>query len=164
MSKVSEYTAITVPAAADILYIIQSGVSKTITAASLAAAAILRIKSCPVPNAQTTAVTLTIANLLTGIITATHAAGATAAYTLPTGTLCDAGATFAIGSGFDWSLINLSAAAIDTVTVTAGADHTIVGNPIVQSANAASGGIWGSSGLFRTKKTAAATFVTYRIA
>jgi len=164
MGKVSGYSAITVPAAADVLYIIQSGVSKTITAASLFAATIGIIKSCPVPTAKTVAVTLTIAELLTGIITATHTAGATAAYTLPTGTLTDAGGTFAIGSGFDWALINLSAAAADTVTVTAGDDHTVVGNMIVQSVHATTGLIYGSSGLFRTKKTAANTFVTYRIA
>jgi hypothetical protein len=125
----------------------------------------LNTKRCkqPTPTAKTVAVTLTIAELLTGIITGTHTAGATAAYTLPTGTLCDAGGYFAVNSYFDWSLINLSAAAIDTITVTAGVDHTIVGNPIVQSAHADSGGKWGNSAIFRTCKTAANTFVTYRI-
>jgi hypothetical protein len=61
-------------------------------------------------------------------------------------------------------LINLSAAALDTVTVTAGEGHTIVGNAIVQSVHASTGLIYGSSGMFRTKKTAANTMVTYRIA
>lgn len=116
------------------------------------------------PTAETTAVTLTIAKLLTGVITATHAAGATQAYTLPTGALCDAWPAFGMRDYFDWALINLSAAALDTVTVTSpGADHTIVGNPIVQSANAATGGVMGSSAMFRTVKTAASTFITYRI-
>ena len=115
------------------------------------------------PAAKTTAVTLTIAELLTGIVTATHTAGATAAYTLPTGTLADAGADLSIDESFDWSLINLSAAAADTVTVTAGTAHTIVGNAIVQSVHASTGLIYGSSGRFRTRKTAANTFVTYRI-
>jgi len=118
----------------------------------------------PTPTAKTTAATLTIAELLTGILTGTHAAGATAAYTLPTGTLTDAGGLFGVNDSFDWSLINLSAAAVDTITVTAGTDHTIVGNPIVQSAHASTGGIYGNSGRFRTRKTAANTFVTYRIA
>jgi hypothetical protein len=116
------------------------------------------------PTAKTIAVTLTAAELLTNIITGTHAAGATAAYTLPTGTLLDAASTFLVDEYFDWSLLNLSAAAADTITVTAGQDHTIVGNPIVQSANASTGGIYGNSALWRTRKTAANTFVSYRIA
>jgi len=122
-----------------------------------------RVKQ-PTPTAETTAVTLTIAKLLTGIITATHTAGATQAYTLPTGALTDAWPAFGINDYFDWYLINLSAAAADTVTVTAAATgHTIVGNPIVQSAHSSTGGVMGNSAGFRTRKTAAATFVSYRI-
>jgi len=122
-----------------------------------------RVKQ-PTPTAETTAVTLTIAKLLTGIITATHTAGATQAYTLTTGALADAWPAFGINDYFDWVLINLSAAAADTVTVTAAATgHTIVGNPIVQSAHASTGGIYGNSAGFRTVKTAAATFISYRI-
>lgn len=116
------------------------------------------------PTAMTTAATMTVAGLLSGIITGTHAAGATAAYTLPTGTLMDAASEWAIGESFDWVLINLSAAAADTITVTAGTDHTIVGNPIVQSAHSTTGGIYGNSSQWRTRKTAANTFVSYRIA
>ena len=141
-----------------------TGTTKSINPNDLAADPLMLIKSQVSPTAKTVAVTLTIAEILTGIITGTHAEGATQAYILPTGTLTEAGATWATNSAFDWVLINLSAAAIDTITLTAGADHTIVGNPIVQSANAASGGIWGSSAMFRTRKTAANTFVTYRIA
>lgn len=121
-------------------------------------------KAQAVPTAKTTAATLTIAELLTGILTATHTAGATVAYTVPTGTLVEAGCVLDIGDSFDWVLINLSAAALDTITVTAGTDHTLVGNPIVQSAHSTTGGIYGSSGMFRTKKTALNTMVTYRIA
>ena len=116
------------------------------------------------PTAMTVAATMTITGLLSGIVTGTHAAGATQAYVLPTGTLTDAGSEFAIGDSFDWSLINLSAAAADTITVTAGTDHTIVGNPIVQSAHSSTGGIYGNSSRWRTRKTAANTFVSYRIA
>jgi len=118
----------------------------------------------PTPSAKTTAVTLTIAELLTRIITGTHTVGATQAYTLPTGTLCEAGGFFNINDSIDWVLINLSAAAADTITVTAGATHTIVGNPIVQAAHASTGGIYGNSATFRTRKTALNTFVTYRVA
>lgn len=120
-------------------------------------------KAQPAPSAKTTAATLTIAELLTKIITGTHTAGATVAYTLPSGTLTDAGVSMEINDSFDWSLINLSAAALDSVTVTAGSDHTIVGNPIVQSAHSTTGGIYGNSSLWRTRKTAADTFVSYRI-
>lgn len=115
------------------------------------------------PNAQTTVATLTIANLLTGIVTGTHTAGADQAYTLPTGTLTDAALQLAADDSFDWTLINLSAAAADTVTVTAGADHTVVGVMVVQSAHATTGGLYGNAGRFRTRKTAANTYVTYRI-
>ena len=120
--------------------------------------------SQPDVTAKTVAVTLTAAELLTQIITGTHTAGATAAYTLPTGTLLDAAGTWDTNEYFDWSLLNLSAASADTITLTAGATHTIVGNPIVQSANASTGGIYGNSARWRTRKTAANTFVTYRIA
>jgi hypothetical protein len=116
------------------------------------------------PNDQTVAATLTIANLLTGIVTGTHAAGATQAYTLPTGTLTDAAVQLAAGEAFEWSLINLSAAAADSITVTAGVDHTLVGSGIVPSAHATTGGLSSNGGRFRTRKTAANTYVTYRIA
>lgn len=116
------------------------------------------------PTAKTTAVTLTAAELLTGIITATQSSGATVAYTLPTGTLLDLASQFAVNSSFDWHIINLSAAAADTVTLTAGTDHTIVGVPIIQSAHSTTGGSGSGNGSrWRSRKTAANTFVTYRI-
>lgn len=116
------------------------------------------------PSAKTVAVTLTAAELLTGIITGTHTAGATAAYTLPTGANVDLAAEFGVDESFEWTLINLSAAALDSITVTANTGHTLVGGALVQSAHATTGFLHGSSGSFRTRKTAADTFVTYRIA
>lgn len=116
------------------------------------------------PTAETTDATLTIAELLTKIVTGTHAAGATQTYTLPTGTLMSGGVAMSIGDSFDWSVINLSAAALDTVTIAAGTDHTIVGNPIVQSAHASTGGIYGNSATFRSRMTGATTWITYRVA
>jgi CO dehydrogenase/acetyl-CoA synthase alpha subunit len=59
--------------------------------------------------------------------------------------------------------MNLSAAAADTITVTAGTGHTIVGIPIVQSVHSTTGGITGASSTWRTRKTAANTFVSYRV-
>lgn len=114
------------------------------------------------PTAKTTAATLTIAELKTGILTGTHTAGATQEYTLPTGTLTDAALQFSAGDSFDWVLINLSAAAADTITIGAGVGHTIVGNAVVSSSHATT--IYGASAQFRTRKTAANTYVTYRIA
>ena len=116
------------------------------------------------PSAETVAVTLTAAELLTGLVTGTHAAGATQAYTLPTGTLLDAASTFLVNEYFDWTLINLSAAAADTITVTAGADHTVEGTMICQSAHSSTGLVHGNALRLRTRKTAANTFVTYRLA
>lgn len=123
------------------------------------------VKKQVAPTAKTVAVTLTAAELYTGIINATPTAtGATAAYTLPTGTLLDAAGSLLVDEAFDWVLINNALAAADTITVTAGDGHTIVGGPIVQSLHVSTGGITGYSAQFRTRKTAANTFVTYRIA
>ena len=118
----------------------------------------------PTPTAKTTAVTLTIAEMITKLITGTHTVGGTAAYTLPTGTLVDAGLpAMAVDDSFDWVLINLSAAAADTITVTAGTGHTIVGIPIVQSVHSTTGGIYGNASVWRTRKTASNVYVSYRI-
>lgn len=116
-------------------------------------------------TATTVAATLTVAQLLTGIITGTSADGSTNAMVLPTGTLTDAAFDeLPIGNGFEWSFINLSAAAADTYTITAGVGHTIVGAPIVQAAHASTGLLHGNMARFLTVKSAANTFVTYRIA
>lgn len=115
------------------------------------------------PAAKTVAVTLTAAELLTGIITGTHSAGATQAYTLPTGTLLDAALPgMQVDEAFEWTLINLSTPAASTITLTAGTDHSIVGGAVVQSAHATTGALYGSSASWITRKTAANTFVTYR--
>lgn len=119
----------------------------------------------PSPTTKTVANTLTIAELQTKIINATPTAtGATAAYTLPTGALIDAGVTMEVDDSFDWVLINNALAAADTITVTADTGHTIVGNAVVQSLHASTGATMGYSSMWRTRKTAADTFVTYRIA
>lgn len=85
-----------------------------------------------------------------GIVTSSTAAAV--AGTLPTGTVMDAAAQMAIGDSVDWSVIVTGA---NTFTVTAASGHTIVGSAAVLTA---------ISGLFRTRKTAANTFITYRVA
>lgn len=89
------------------------------------------------------------ASMLGGIVTSTTAAAV--AGTIPTGSVMDAASEFAIGDSFDWSVIATGANAF---TVTAATGHTIVGAAAVATA---------TSGLFRTRKTAADTFITYRI-
>jgi hypothetical protein len=94
---------------------------------------------------------LTSAMILSGLVTTTAAAGVTA--TLDTGTEIDAAVEMEIGEAFDWAVNSITGAG--TFTVTANTGHTIVGTPGVVTV---------TSGLFRTRKTAAATYVTYRLA
>jgi hypothetical protein len=126
-----------------------------------------RMSSKVTVTAKTTAATLTIAELLTGILTGTHNVGSTQGYTLPTGTYMSAGCACGDGEGFEWSLINLSAAAADSITVTAGADHTIVGAPVVISVHSTTGGaitsMGNASSRWYSRKTTANTWVTYRL-
>ena len=81
------------------------GTTKSISPDEIFRDPLAKIKYQPTPTVETVAATLTIAELLTGIITGTHNVGATQNYQLPTGTLCDAGATFAVDSCIDWSII-----------------------------------------------------------
>lgn len=95
---------------------------------------------------------LTAAMILAGIVTSTTAAAV--AGTLPTGAVMDTEVKgMAIGSSFDWTVINTGGNAF---TVTAAASgHTVVGNMAVAA---------GKAGAFRTTKTAAATYITYSVA
>lgn len=115
------------------------------------------------PVTQTTTVTLLATDLQSGLIVGTHADGSTMTFTLPTGTLMDTAAGIGINQGFEWSLINTSAAAADTITVAAGSGHTIVGTSIVASAHSSTGGLYGNAARYFTRKTAANTFITYRL-
>ncbi len=95
--------------------------------------------------------TLTAALIMGGIVTSTTGAGVTA--TLDTGTVMDGVIDLAIGDSFDWSAISTGG---NTFTVTAAASgHTLVGSGAVATV---------TSGRFRTRKTAAATYITYRLA
>ena len=93
----------------------------------------------------------TAANVLTGIITATPTEARN--IQLPTGANLDLATEWAIGDSFDFSVITLAAFAL-TLTVNTGV--TIVGA-------AATAGTAGASARFRCRKTAADTFVVYRI-
>lgn len=85
-----------------------------------------------------------------GLVTSTTAAAV--AGTVPTGAVMEAAVQWAIGDSVDWSVIATGANAF---TVTAAASgHTLVGSGVVATV---------TSGLFRTRKTAFETFVTYRL-
>ena len=108
----------------------------------------------PAPIAKSATATLTIAELLTGIVTTSGTSAIT--LTLPTGTLTDAGVTapaLPVNGCFDWFVINTGTGS-GAVTVSAGSTHTTVGSTAVPIATSAG---------FRTRKTAANTFVTYRV-
>lgn len=100
-------------------------------------------------NALNATGAVTAAMIYGGILTSTTAAAV--AGTIPTGTVLDATAEWGIGEAVDWSVIATGANAF---TVTAAAGHTIVGNAVVATV---------TTGRFSTVKSAANTFITYRI-
>jgi len=109
----------------------------------------------PTPSAINASATLTIAQLLTGIITTNSATAV--AFTLPTGTLTDAGVLgglLLVDQSFDWTIIN-TGSAVGVVTVSGGTGNTLVGSGVLAITTSAT---------FRTRKTAANTFTTYRVA
>lgn len=118
----------------------------------------------PTPTAETGAATITIADILTGIVTLTQSTGGTVALTLDTGTAMDTGKPAMVGAdqAIEWILINLSANAADTGTVTAATGHTVVGTMICQSAHSTTGLIHGNALRLRSRRTATNTWVTYR--
>ena len=101
------------------------------------------------PNAVNATATLTVAQLLGIIITSTSAAAVVA--TLPTGTQMDAGSSWVVGEFVDINVINTGPS---SWTLTAAAGFTIVGVAAVATT---------SFGIFRLVKSAANTFVAYRI-
>jgi hypothetical protein len=107
-------------------------------------------KNQPAQTSKAAAATLTIAELLTGIIQYT---GAADTLTMPTGTAIEGGvpATFPTDMSFDISVINTGSG---TVTVGTNTGLTLTGGMTVAA---------GVSGLFRVRKTAANTYTVYRI-
>lgn len=93
--------------------------------------------------------TITTAMILSGSITSTTAAAVTA--TLETGAVADAATSWDIGEGMTWGVVATGANAF---TVTASSGHTLTGSGTVATT---------TSAMFRTVKTAAATFVTTRV-
>jgi len=102
----------------------------------------------PAPGVLDATATLTVAMVTAGIVTS---AAAAVTATLDTGTVFDAALDMVVDESFDWAAIKVGANAF---TVTASAGHTLEGSGVVAAT---------SSGLFRTRKTAANTFVTSRL-
>ena len=102
----------------------------------------------PAPGVLDLTGTLTAAMITAGIVTS---AAAAVTATLDTGTVMDAALDMVADESFDWAAIKVGANAF---TVTASAGHTLEGSGVVATA---------TSGMFRTRKTAANTFVTSRL-
>ena len=103
----------------------------------------------PTPTSQSAAATLTVAELQTGIIEYT---GVAATLTLPTGTLTEGGfAGIYTNMAFQWSVINTGSG---ICTIGAGTAHTIAGSATIAI---------GASAQFASRRTAANTFVSYRL-
>lgn len=101
------------------------------------------------PIAINAAGAIPISAMANGLITSNSLLGITG--TLPTGSALDAALGLRIDDSFDWHVL---AVGLFGFTIGTSAGHTLVGNATVGS---------GGAGTFRTRKTAAATFVTYSI-
>jgi hypothetical protein len=110
-----------------------------------------QLQGAPANIADGASMIATAAEVLTGIITATPTTGRS--IQMPTGANLDLATEWAIGEGFDFSVITLAAFAL---TITVNTNVTIVGS-------AATAGTAGATARFRLRKTAADTFVAYRI-
>jgi len=127
--------------AADVFY--ASGVTAVITEN-------IGRRAQPAPGVLNATGTLTALLMATGIVTSTTALAVTA--TVDTGTVMDAALDMVVDESFDWAAINTGGA--NAFTVTAAAGHTLEGSGVVALS---------TSAVFRTRKTAANTFVTSRL-
>lgn len=111
------------------------------------------------PTTATGTATLTAVQMLGGIIEATPTAVAT--YTTLTGTLLEAALPSGIvnDDSFDLTIINLGGAG-DIITMAGGTGVTFVGSLLIDDA----GIDITSSATFRFRRSAANTFIAYRIA
>jgi hypothetical protein len=106
-------------------------------------------------------VTVTAANLASGIITVDSGGTDAGTYTFPTGALIDAAfPSVAVNTAFDVVVINLGDNAANDVTFGAGSGNTIVGNAVVADSATAT---FPASATFRFRKTGTAAYSIYRI-
>ena len=107
--------------------------------------------------------TITAAQATSGIITVASGGAGASVVTVPTGAQLDALLTNAkIGSTFDVSIINISTTSGDVVNLAVNTGVTFVGNVYLAINSASAAAV--TSGIFRFVRTAAATWVGYRVA
>jgi len=112
-------------------------------------------------TAKTVSATLTGAELLSGIITVNQGGGAASALQLPLATAMDTAVTSAANDYFDFSLINISAVAAETASITTNTGWTLVGNMLLAANTAVTDN---SQGQFRARKTGTGAWSLYRLA
>lgn len=127
------------PAATEVLYNV--GVSPTIPE-------LTGVRQSVVATAVDVTGSISAAAILGGIVTS---AAAAVTGTLPTGAVMAAATQLAVGDGVEWAVIKVGA---NNFTVSAAANHTIVGDAVVVTA---------TSGRFLTVQSSAGVFVTYRV-
>ena len=107
-------------------------------------------------------VTITAANLATGLCTMDSGGTDAGTYVFPTGALLDAAfPSLKVGSSFDCAFVNIGDNGANDVTFTAGTGNTLVGNDVIQDALTKTNN---TSGIFRFRKTGDAAYTIYRIA
>jgi len=122
-------------------------------------------KLSPAPATAADTATLTVAQLLSKLLVATPTVAA--AYTTPTGAQIEAAVLAVhplveVNEGFDLTIINIGGTT-DDITLTAGASGvTIVGDAVVRP-SADSGTEQAGQGTFRFRRSAANTFIAYRV-
>ena len=108
------------------------------------------------PATATSTATLTIAQLVTGIVLGSPGSSA-AAYTLPTVALTEATLVNAkVDSCFDFSVCNVDGSGSGVITMTAGTGWTLVGLATVAATA-------GTTGRFRARKTGTGAWTLYRL-
>jgi hypothetical protein len=107
-------------------------------------------------------VTITAADLATGVCTMDSGGTDAGTYTFPTGALLDAAfPSLKVGSTFDCAFINIGDNAANDVTFGAGTGNTLVGNAEIQDSITKTSN---TSGIFRFRRTGDAAYTIYRIA
>ena len=107
-------------------------------------------------------VTITAADLATGVCTMDSGGTDAGPYTFPTGALLDAAfPSLKVGSTFDCAFINIGDNAANDVTFGAGTGNTLVGNAVIQDSITTTSN---TSGIFRFRRTGDAAYTIYRIA
>lgn len=111
--------------------------------------------------AKTTSTTLTAAEIVGGLLTANQAAAGAANYTLPLAADLD---TYlqspAVGTTFEFTLLNLSAVDAEDATVVTNTGWTLVGSMLVESTGGVPAGP--PRGTFIARRTGTAAWTLYR--